>query len=236
MFSSGLVAFNPNDTTQQTFLAALALGETGGAPNAATEGVGGTNLSSASTDQYGFPQWSGAGTSHAAGLFQFQPGTWDSIASQFDLNFQNVGDQEAGAWDLAQQTYATNTGGGSLESDLQAGNYSRIQSALSSIWPSVSGNAAAPQGLAGSLAAGTGAPLSFPGAAPAISSDGSSSGASSSSGSGGGLISDIENWFLRFGLIVIGGIVIVIALWALLSQTGAVPSPAKAAKAVLASG
>ena len=92
MASAGLVAYNPDDPAQAGFLAALAQGETGGAANSASLGTGQTNLSGLATDQYGFPQWTGLGNSHAAGTFQFQPGTWDAIASKFNLNFQNPQD------------------------------------------------------------------------------------------------------------------------------------------------
>lgn len=161
MTGTGIVAFDPNDPTQRSFLSALALGETGNSSYAATEGFGGANLENSPTNQYGFPQWEGSGTTHAAGIFQFQPGTWDSLASQFNLNFGNVSDQEAGGWYLAQQAYQGKTGR-SLYDDLSSGNLGSVNSALQSIWPSVAGNAAAPQGLAASLAGGQGANLPFP--------------------------------------------------------------------------
>lgn len=157
------VAFDPNDPVQRGFLSALALGETGNSSYAATEGFGGVNLENHPTDQYGFPQWEGgaSGTTHAAGIFQFEPKTWDSLASQFNLNFGSVSDQEAGGWYLAQQAYSGKTGR-SLYDDLSSGNFNGVNSALQSIWPSVAGNAAAPQGLAASLAGGQGANLPFP--------------------------------------------------------------------------
>lgn len=162
MSSQGSVAFDPNDPVQQAFLSALALGETGNSSYAATEGVGGTDLAGdTSTDSAGFPLWSGEGDSHAAGIFQFEPATWDSIAQQYGLNFANTSDQEAGAWYLAQQTYSADTGR-SLYSDLSSDNYSFLDTALAKVWPSVAGNAAAPQGLAATLAGGGGASLPFP--------------------------------------------------------------------------
>lgn len=57
------------------------------------KGYGGTDLSKAPLDQYGFPQWAGAipkgGTeadrSHAAGLYQFQPDTWRRYAEPLGI-------------------------------------------------------------------------------------------------------------------------------------------------------
>lgn len=159
--SGGIVAFNPNDPVQQSFLSALALGEGGSNPGL-YEGFGGINLSNAPTDASGFPvQVPGSNVSSAAGPFQFVKSTWDSLASKFGLNFSNVSDQEAGAWYLAQDTYSMNTGG-SLYGDLSAGNFGKVDQALSKVWPSVMGNGAAPAGLAASLAGGQGANIPFP--------------------------------------------------------------------------
>ena len=199
-------------------------------PNSTFEGFGGTSLAGSPTDQYGFPQWAGgstsAGPTHAAGTFQFEPSTWDSIASQYNLNFSNPADQQAGAWYLAQQAYQSNTGG-SLETALQSGTPTAlqgVQSALQSIWPSVGGSGAAPQGLANDLLSGTGA--SLPGG-----SGGGSTSAGANTSSGGGLVGTIEQFAVRFGLIIIGGIIVIVALWQLLSSQGVVPSPAKTVKA-----
>lgn len=156
------VAFNPNDPIQQSFLSALALGETGNSSYAATEGVGGANLANLQTqDEYGFPEWGGQGSSHAAGIFQFQPGTWDEVASKYNLNFGSTTDQEAGAWYYAQQVYGQKTGS-SLYGDLMQGNLSKLDQALSSAWPSVMGNASAKQGLAATILGGGGANIPFP--------------------------------------------------------------------------
>lgn len=234
MASAG-IAYNPTDPAQAAFLSALSYGETGGG-NASTspwtEGYGGANLSNAPTDQYGFPQWSGVGNTHAAGAYQFQPGTWSDLAQQYGLNFQNPQDQSAGAWYLAQQTYAKNTGGGSLESALQAGNFKQVQNALASIWPSVTGSGAAPMGLAQDLAQGIGTNGISSSAAQAIAND---TGANQSSGGGssaGGIVAVIQNFFVRGGLILVGGIVVIAALWMLLSNQGIVPSPKKLVESV----
>lgn len=155
------VAFDPNDPVQRSFLNALALGESGHT-GTINEGFGGVDLTGHPTDANGFPQWAGgnSGTTHAAGLFQFQPGTWSELASQYGLNFQSASDQEAGAWYLAQQAYSAKTGG-NLYDDLSTGNYGKLDSGLSNIWTSTTGNAAAPGGLAASLAGGQGANLPF---------------------------------------------------------------------------
>lgn len=222
-----LVAYNSNDAVQQQFLSSLALGESG-ANGGPMVGVGGANLAGSSTDQWGFPQWGGVGSgssqSHAAGLFQFQPATWDSVASTYGLNFGNASDQQAGAWYLAEQTYQQKTGG-SLESDLQAGKFSSVQSALASIWPSVTGNGAAPQGLASDLANKIGAVIG--GGSPSGGALGGTPGAPA----GGGILGAIDNFFVRFGLVIAGGLIVVVALWQLLSNQGIVPSPGDTAKA-----
>ncbi len=52
-------------------------------------GVGGTDLSSASRDENGFPIWAGVqtpkGITHAAGAYQFQPGTWATYAKPLGI-------------------------------------------------------------------------------------------------------------------------------------------------------
>jgi hypothetical protein len=221
------VGYNPSDPVQQSFLQALALGETGSSSYAATEGVGGVNLAGSATDQYGFPLWNGQGNSHAAGPFQFQPSTWDTLAAQYGLNFANQADQNAGAWYLAQQTYSANNGGASLEAALQSGNYQAVQQSLASIWPSVLGNASAPQGLAASLTSGAGSSVNIGSDAAAPVNSGSSS-----SNGGTGPIATIENFFVRFGLIILGGVIVIVALWQLLANQGVVPSPKETAKGI----
>jgi hypothetical protein len=64
---------------------------------------------------------------------------------------------------------------------------------------------------------------------------GSASGSASSSsnpslGFLGGLL-DVEQFFLRFGLVIIGGIIVIVALWQLLADHTDIPSPADAAGA-----
>lgn len=222
MSGAGLTAYNPDDPLQASFLSALALGETGNDPNASEEGYGGTDLSNVTTDSFGFPI-SGAQSS-AAGIFQFTQSTWDQLAQQSGLNFSNSSDQTEGAWYYAQQIYQQQTGQ-SLETALQNGDYSSVQSALGSVWPSVFGNGAAPQGLANDLASGIGSSnvsAGTPGAEEAIAASGSpsSSTATGANQTGTGIIADIENFFVRSGLIVAGIIVVGISLWALMKDSG----------------
>lgn len=224
------VAYNPNDPLQAGFLVALAHGETGGSSDPYNTGVGGSNLSGSSIDAYGFPQWEGQGNSHAAGAFQFQPSTWDSIAQEFDLNFQNPNDQNAGAWYLAQKADPN------LESDLQSGNYSTIQQDLQSIWPSVSGNAASPQGLAAALGGSVSTGQAI--AADQTAANNASGGSTGSSKSSGGMLSslwsDVTSPFVRLTLIIVGSVIIFVGLWMLLSNAGVVPSPSETSTAILA--
>jgi muramidase (phage lysozyme) len=123
------VAYNPYDPKQSALLAALALSEVGGAKNAQFLGTGGADLSDAPRDEYGFPQWDGFGASHAAGFFQFQPGTWKGVAEKFGLNFASAEDQKAGAWYHAQDTFQKETGR-DLYGALTAKDYGTVESAL----------------------------------------------------------------------------------------------------------
>jgi len=219
------VAYNPSDPDQISLLSALALGETGNTPWSAYEGVGGSNISGYATDQYGFPKWPGLGNSHAAGTYQFQPGTWKPYAEKYGLNFQNPADQDAAAWYLAQDTYAQKTGGKSLSEALAKKEYSSIQSALVGVWPSVTGNGAAPKGLAANIAAGIGAVL------PGLGGSPSNGAGNAEGGIFGGVQSSVENFFVRFGLIIVGIAIVLVALWMLLADQGVVPSPVDTAKA-----
>lgn len=135
-----MTAYNPSDPTQSNFLSILASGESGGYSDPTNIGYGGVDLSGASTNQYGFPLWAGSSTSagptHAAGIFQFEPSTWNGIASQLGINSFSSSNQNAAAWTLADQAYSSATGG-SLESALQSGDTSSVASALKNIWPSI---------------------------------------------------------------------------------------------------
>ena len=62
-------------------------------------GYGGTDLSSAPLDEYGFPIWAGkmgpAGMSHAAGAYQFQPATWRAYAGPLGIKDFSPASQDA---------------------------------------------------------------------------------------------------------------------------------------------
>lgn len=111
------------------FLAAIADGES----TAWNELFGGGTF-----DSYvDFPQWPGkvtpAGPTHAAGRFQFQPGTWESIAGQLGLTNYGKAAQVLGAWGNAQKVYARKTGA-KLEDALLAGNLEQVARQLRSEW------------------------------------------------------------------------------------------------------
>jgi len=71
---------------QNPALAPIRQRESGGDPNV---GYGGVDLSKAPLGPNGFPQWEGkmgpAGISHAAGLYQIEPGTWNPIAAELGI-------------------------------------------------------------------------------------------------------------------------------------------------------
>lgn len=220
-------AYDPSDTAQSRFLSALAKAEGG---TSASIGYGGADLSNAPTDQYGFPQWNGVQTSygptHAAGYYQFQPGTWDGIAEQYHLNFANPADQHAGAWYLAQDVYARKTGGRSLEDAINAGDYNSITSALGSTWQSLQ---LTPKKFTDALANGTGADL--PGGATQTSANPQSQFSPYNPST---WLPAVEDWFIRGGLIIIGGLIVIVALYILMEKQGLAPSPGEVAKAVAA--
>lgn len=235
------VAYNPDDPLQAGFLSALSLGETSNVANSATIGTGGRDLSnlinSGQVDQYGFPQWGGNGGSTAAGTYQFIGSTWDTIAQEYHLDFNHPGDQAMGAWQLAQQTDPN------LYAELQAGNYSAIQDKLKNVWTSVTGNGAAPQGLAVDIAANVNTNSKAQAAQTATNN---SSGGTQSGASGSGNAADSSHGFAWYNpgtwagaavgtftqgaLIVIGAVIIFVGLWWLLASQGVVPSAKQVGK------
>lgn len=223
------VAYNPNDPHQTTFLAALALGESSGGPGSLYQGTGGANLANAPRNSTGFPEWGGFGNSHAAGTFQFQPGTWAPYAKEYGLNFANPQDQNAAAWYLAQDTYAQKTGG-SLSDALAKGDYSSVQNALVKVWPSVTGNGASP-GLAKALNEGKGVDT-MSGGGSFLSEDTSLMGRFTGFMGSLNPMSGVSDVFVRIAIIAVGGAILLIALWYLLSDAGVVPSPTDTAKTV----
>lgn len=121
----------PADDPLAPVMAKIAGGESGGSPDPYTA-------------RYGFPQQPGAagpaGISHAAGKYQFEPGTWVQTSREMVAqgqpapNFANPADQERVARFLAQKTYKQNTGR-DLASDAAAGKVD--YPALSGQWPSL---------------------------------------------------------------------------------------------------
>lgn len=80
-----------------------------------------------------------AGTSHAAGAYQFEPATWNGVAAKTGTTDFSPQSQDTNAWQLAQDTYQSKTGR-ALTDDLKEGNTSDIPGALKDQWPSL-GNA-----------------------------------------------------------------------------------------------
>ena len=86
-----------------------------------------------------FPAWSGFQhpyngqivTSHGAGRYQFEPGTWQAAsAAAGGIGDFSPASQDKGAWAIAQQTYQRKTGR-DLLGDLRSGDQTpRIQAAL----------------------------------------------------------------------------------------------------------
>lgn len=77
----------------------------------------------------------------AAGLFQFEPETWARGAQLAGIDPKNMSqaNQERAAWAIAQDDYATRTGGKSLLYDLNHGNVASVNQNLKATWPSIYG-------------------------------------------------------------------------------------------------
>ncbi len=133
----------------RALLDAIAQGESD--PSAESEGIspyfilygGGSFEALPNRDGYnGFPAWQGRDNSHAAGRYQFEPATWKGIVPRFAPgvpDFRNPGDQDWGAWMLAQQDYHARTGGNLLNA-LQFGDTGDIGGVLRPTWTSMSDN------------------------------------------------------------------------------------------------
>lgn len=119
--------------TAQNFLRALSPSEAN-APNQRYVPPGSNRPATFDTSQ-GHP---GEG---AAGLFQFEPETWQRAAQLAGVDPKNMSqpNQERAAWALAQDDYAKNTNGRSLMFDLNRGNYAQVAAGLKSTWPSING-------------------------------------------------------------------------------------------------
>lgn len=204
-----IVSLDTSDVEQRRFLAALRAGEGG---DDYWIGFGGTDLESAPRDRFGFPQWPGRvtreGPTHAAGAYQFQPGTWGNIAKKYNLNFANPFDQDQGAWYNAQERYARETGR-SLDADLDAGLFEQIRRGLSREWTSLRDN---PTRFLEIVSNGAGAELSpgptSPGGTPSIFTN---------------PIGAASSYFVRGGMILVGAVILLVALWFLLSRNDLLP-------------
>ena len=96
----------------------------------------------------------------AAGLYQFQPGTWDEQAKRLGLKDFSPASQDTAAWDLAQRRYKAVTGK-DLTSEWRNGNTDL--SPLASTWTSLDkGQAGGPPG--GQAEGLAGGPAGIPGA------------------------------------------------------------------------
>lgn len=181
---------------------------------------------------------------NALGTVELHPDTnfesaVQNATSTYGLTSGSSADASAATWYAAQSTYAANTNGASLEDALAHGDTSGVQTALAQTFPAAQASQSAPSGLSGLLnnIPAWLAPL-FPGlAAPLMGAGvaGSQAGtqaATSTMSTVGTLFGDVENWFERSGLIIIGGIVIIVSLWMLLSSQGVVPSIGSTARAV----
>ncbi len=60
-----------------------------------TVGYGGADLSAAPLSTDGFPQWAGKDNSHAAGAYQFEPGTWAIYADRLGITDFSPKSQDA---------------------------------------------------------------------------------------------------------------------------------------------
>lgn len=76
--------------------------------------------------------------STAAGKYQFLGSTWDDQAGRLGLTDFSPANQDAAAWNLASETYKAKTGR-ELLADLEAGDTSRVASALKDQWTSLPG-------------------------------------------------------------------------------------------------
>ena len=126
------------------------------------------------------------------------------------MNFSNPYDQDSGAWYNAQAKYAAATGGASLDADLDAGLFEKVRSALSREWTSLRDN---PSRCLETLAAGAGAELQ--------------PGATDTAGTPSFFESPLQSisaFFVRGGMLLVGSIILLVALWALLSKSDIVPN------------
>jgi muramidase (phage lysozyme) len=152
----------PDADIRRQVLAKIASGEA----TSYNEIVGGGHFSDYSTHpNVAVPQPDGT-VSHAAGLYQFQPGTFGPIAKRLGLKDFSPASQDAAAWDLAQTEYKKQTGRDIVADAKQ----DKVDwSALGGQWTSLRGGGQATPGP-GAAIAGSGGAASSPGgvASPAV--------------------------------------------------------------------
>lgn len=77
--------------------------------------------------------------SSAAGKYQFIGSTYDDIAGRYDIPDFSPQSQDTAAWILAQEEYARDNKGRSLQADLASGDVSRVPGSLKNQWTSMPG-------------------------------------------------------------------------------------------------
>lgn len=178
---------------------------------AANESSGGQNV-------WG-PQTS---SGQAEGWYQITTGTWNEFAPQAGVDLSQYptpnaapqGVQELVASVIPLDRWAPST----VSAAENAFGPLNTAEPLGQISENLSGSAtpaSALQGATGGIGQATGAP-------------------SSNDGSGGSWLSGLANWVERGFLIVVAAMVIAVALWWILAEAGAVPSPKTAVKALAA--
>ena len=132
------------DGLAMAFLDALAEGETDGTPGEGYDWLFGATKNNAPAHRFrdytDFPVWDGVrgswGVTHAAGRYQFQPGTYSRMAAKLHLPDFSPECQDAAAWQLAQDVYRSQEGR-DLRTDLNNGFLARVVPALRSTWTSL---------------------------------------------------------------------------------------------------
>jgi hypothetical protein len=158
-------------------------------------------------------------------ITQHLTATGDETLSQFANSFVN-GPNSSGSWlnTTAGQNYTSVLSqytGVSANSSLQGVSISNL----------AAGIAQAEGG--GSIFNPTGGGANATGPSSSSPSDpGVASNASNTSLGFLGGIQDVEQFFLRFGLLIVGALVVLVALWQLLSDHTPIPSPSDTVKAV----
>lgn len=81
-------------------------------------------------------------TSDVAGRYQFKGSTWDELAAKYGYKDFSQANQDAAAWQYAQDIYSQKTKGGSLTEALQSNDPARVNAAaqiLNQTWSSLPG-------------------------------------------------------------------------------------------------